>query len=208
MISTYQPYGNVAPFIHNNKRIVDEEGNRIVNLVLKAFISEESLSTAENVGTLEENDTTSLYLNTSLATKYIFHNSFLVPLLLEAEKVIREYFTDDELFLEAILNELLATKYTFHNSFETTKFIKNNSFLVPLLLEAEKVIREYFTDEELFLEVIHDAEDIDFEELIIFIHTNLSPKEALDRLDKIDEEWWIDASIKSKGKLNINIEFE
>ena len=167
MISTYQLSDNVASFIHNNKRIIDKEGNNIVNLVLRAFISEESLSTVEDVGTLEENDMISLYLNT-----------------------------------------LLATKYTFHNSFETTKFIKNNSFLVPLLLEAEKVIREYFTDDELFLEVIHDAEDIDFEELIIFIHTNLSPKEALDRLDKIDEEWWIDASIKSKGKLNINIEFE
>jgi len=106
------------------------------------------------------------------------------------------------------LNMILSAKYTFRNLFKVTEFIKNNPFLIPLLLDAEKNIGKYFLNNELFLEIVHDVEDPDFEELMIFIRTNLPPKEALDKLDRIDEEWWLDASLESKGKLNINIEFE
>jgi hypothetical protein len=104
---------------------------------------------------------------------------------------------------------LLEQRCLFRRRDEVIRFLKVYPFLVPLLLEACDKIAEYFAAfSGVVLEVITDPEAENDRELFAFIRTSLPPVEAFDGLDRLDEEWWLDASDKAKGKLCIHVEFE
>jgi len=103
---------------------------------------------------------------------------------------------------------LLNRIYTFRKPPEVSDFLSDNVYLVPLLVEAYGKIREYFPSAKLILEVVADPEADKEKELVIFIRTNLPPDEALDRLELLDRNWWLDASLDSDEKLCIHVEFE
>ena len=103
---------------------------------------------------------------------------------------------------------LLNRIYTFRKPSEVSDFLSDNVYLVPLLVEAYGKIREYFPSAKLILEVVADPEADKEKELVIFICTNLPPDEALDRLELLDRNWWLDASLDSGEKLCIHVEFE
>ncbi len=102
----------------------------------------------------------------------------------------------------------LEQLYTFRKPQQVSSFLQAHSFLVPLLFEAYIQIEQHFrSNPQVFLQVVTDPEAADDRELFIFIGTNLPPDEALDRLDRLDEEWWFDAMDSSKGGLCIDVEF-
>ena len=103
---------------------------------------------------------------------------------------------------------LLNRIYTFRKPSEVSDFLSDNVYLVPLLVEAYGKIREYFPSAKLILEVVADPEADKEKELVIFICTNLPPDEALDRLELLDRNWWLDASLDSIEKLCIHVEFK
>jgi hypothetical protein len=71
-----------------------------------------------------------------------------------------------------------------------------------------KPIRDYFPTETLFLEVMTDPDEVGEKELVIYICTGLKPEEAIEKLDRLDENWWLDASTISESKLLIQVEYE
>lgn len=98
--------------------------------------------------------------------------------------------------------------YAFRNRSEVIKFAVDNSFLLQPLCEAHEQIRNYFGNStQVFLEVVTDPEFADDQELAIFIRTNLSPDEAFERLEQIDDEWWLDVPPNVREKLCIDVEF-
>jgi len=109
----------------------------------------------------------------------------------------------------------LEQLYIFRGQTEVVQFLEAHPFLVPLLLEAYGKIKTYFSDAQLFLKVVADPEAIDdnletlddHKELVIFIATDLDPDKAIDRLNQLDENWWLDVSDQAEGKLNIHLEF-
>jgi hypothetical protein len=104
--------------------------------------------------------------------------------------------------------ETLKRIYTFQSGPEVVKFLNAEANLVPLLKEAYDEIRKYFPSAVLILDILIDPEATDEKELAILIRTSLHPDEALDRLDLLDEEWWLDASLDTGEKLSIHLEFE
>jgi hypothetical protein len=76
------------------------------------------------------------------------------------------------------------------------------------LVEAYDNIEAFFPSAELILEVVTDPEAKRDKELVVFIHTSLTPDEALDKLERLDRNWWLDASLDAGGKLCIHLEFE
>jgi hypothetical protein len=99
--------------------------------------------------------------------------------------------------------------YAFHRPLEVKEFLAAHPFLEPLLVEAYDKIGDYFGPQpDVVLEVVTDPEAIDDRELFVFIRTNLPPEEALDRLDRLDQEWWLDAADQADGKLCIHVEFK
>ncbi len=89
------------------------------------------------------------------------------------------------------------------------KFLAAHPFLEPLLVETYDKIGNYFGPQpEVVLEVVADPEADDDRELFTFIRTSLPPQEALEKLDQLDENWWLDAGDQADGKLCIHLEFK
>ena len=125
---------------------------------------------------------------------------FLVSLLIDSTSIIARA-SEPEI-------QLLERLYDFRGREEVLQFLDRYSFLVPLLFEAYSEIENYFElYPQVFLEVFTDPEAIDDRQLVAFIRTNLTPNEVLNRLDWLDEEWWLDNMDRARGKFCIDVEF-
>jgi hypothetical protein len=84
-----------------------------------------------------------------------------------------------------------------------------NPHLVPLLLEArEQVDRVFGSSAPIVLEVVENPEAADSSpELFAFIQTPLPVPAAREKLEQLDEEWWLDALPRAEGRLNIALEY-
>ncbi len=103
----------------------------------------------------------------------------------------------------------LEQLYIFRNRSEVIEFAVDNSFLLQPLHEACEQIRNYFGNSaQVVLEVITDPEFAEDRELVISIRTNIPPDEAFEKLEQIDDEWWLDIPANVRKKLCIDVEFE
>lgn len=73
------------------------------------------------------------------------------------------------------------------------------------MLEAKEHIIAYFPDSPLVLEYVPDPE-VDNYVLALYISTDFESEEAMDKLDQLYKDRWVDVSIQSQGKLCINVE--
>jgi len=111
-------------------------------------------------------------------------------------------------YIPRIEIRLLERLYIFREPKEVSRFLEDNPFLILLLLETYGQIERYFGPyPQVFLEIVTDPEASDNHELFALIYTSLTPDDALDRLDRLDRDWWLDASRTSQGKLCIDVEF-
>ncbi len=106
------------------------------------------------------------------------------------------------------MSELVERVYALRRPEEVSSFLQSNSFLIPLLFEARIHIERHFGwYAPAFLEVVSDPEAPDDRELYALIGTELPPGQALAKLERLDEQWWLDALPRAKGKLCIDLEF-
>jgi hypothetical protein len=103
----------------------------------------------------------------------------------------------------------LAARYAFRRPEEVLAYLCQYPNLIPILLEAAVVIPRYFgPDAPLILEVVIDPEsEIEARELLAIARVSLTPDEALARMDRLDEEWWLDRSPGGTGVLVLDFEF-
>lgn len=102
----------------------------------------------------------------------------------------------------------LRERYEFRNEATVEDFLGENPFLFDLLVKAHDKIREYFgSDVQAVSEMVKGFEADDDERLFVFIQTELSSDEALDRLDELYERWWLDALSGVRPKFSIDVEF-
>lgn len=105
--------------------------------------------------------------------------------------------------------ELLEQLYTFRRPEEVHRFVRADAFLVALLLDAYFQIAKHFGPQPyVILEVITDPEAENYSELFAFIRTSLPPDQALHKLHRFDDEWWLDEAARAEGKLCIHVEFQ
>ena len=100
----------------------------------------------------------------------------------------------------------LNKEYIFRNFEHTKEYISDYQFLIPTLLDCPVNIKKYFSNEKLFLEVITDPMDNE-ETLALYISTTLDAEKAVEKLETFDDEWWLEFSSKTFGKLVIDVEF-
>lgn len=113
---------------------------------------------------------------------------------------------DDKAISSSFFVELEKV-YFFKEKSQVIRFLNENSYLIPLLFDTAKVIEQYFPDYKPKLRYPVDQEVIDSTRLYIDIPTKYSPKEALDKLDKFEDNWWLENEYKGKGNLTLNVEF-
>lgn len=102
--------------------------------------------------------------------------------------------------------EILRQFYTLRNESEIINFTDDRPHLSAVLLEAFGKINEYFGyGVELILELTTDPDDEEARDLFVRIVPTVPFKDALQLLDKLDADWWLDISGRVHD-LNITLE--
>ena len=88
------------------------------------------------------------------------------------------------------------------------RFIRQHVALASLLVEAIDPLTQFFGPApRVSLRLVSDPEVEDWDELFAYIQVSVSPEEALERLRKLDEEWFLDRLDRAAGQFNFNLEF-
>ena len=107
-----------------------------------------------------------------------------------------------------LLSAWINHHFTLRQPSGIFRFIEEHSFLAPLQMETyDAVSRHFGAFPKIALDLVSDPEVPDRSELVAFIQTELSPDDALKRLDQLEEDWWLDALARSRQKFSINLEF-
>lgn len=94
------------------------------------------------------------------------------------------------------------------NEEEIKNFLNSHTSIIDYLYQAPAVIKGKFGDVKLNLELSFDPEFNDDEgELFLNIETNLGAREANDKLNEIDKEWFLLVARKDIGVFNLNLDF-
>jgi len=95
------------------------------------------------------------------------------------------------------------------NAAAVRHFLYAHPQLVEVLLDAHVYLQKHFgPDPQVILEVVSDPEVEDMDELFAYILTSLPVDEALARLNRLDEEWFLDQLDRVGGRLNFNLEVD
>lgn len=97
--------------------------------------------------------------------------------------------------------------YSFRDLTRVRTFLSKHAFLVTLLDAAHDITTRYFAPLSLALEVIADPDSTDDQQLVLFVVLQGTPAEAFAKLQRFDNEWWLDAMDEAKGRLCISLEF-
>ena len=87
-------------------------------------------------------------------------------------------------------------------------FLEDHPFLHCLLNEARWQIFKHFGDVTASIEVFRYQEVPCEEELVVYINVPFTVPEAMERLDALLEEWWIDNLDQAKGKMGFDLHFQ
>ncbi len=137
----------------------------------------------------------------------------LVGCYVPSDPYLASYDAHDEEFADVIpytdgLIARLHERYEFRDDAAVESYIEQHPSLSSVLTDAHDKIREYFgSDTHAVLDVIKDSEMDDHERLFVFVQTELSADDALDRLDELYEQWWLGALSAVRPKLSIDVEF-
>ena len=101
----------------------------------------------------------------------------------------------------------LEEMYSFRNKAAVQRFLQIHPHLIEIILEAYPYLVKHFgPNPQVMLEVVRDPEaEEDSEQLFAYILNSLPADEALKRLDKLDDEWFL-GQFDRVGKLfNFNL---
>jgi hypothetical protein len=108
---------------------------------------------------------------------------------------------------EAKLRQLQGF-YTILDAADVLHFVRTYPAAVDILAEARPYLERLFgPTPQVILEVTSDPVSEDSEELFGYIQTSLPVEEALDRLHRLDQEWFLALISRVRGRLNFNLDF-
>lgn len=101
---------------------------------------------------------------------------------------------------------LLDVPCHFPMTAEVSAFLAQHPRLWGLLEQATLKVTEIFGESAIARVELHCDPEEGYEELFVVITAALSPKEAMDRLRRLDEEWLLHALAEAQGQFNVTVE--
>jgi len=101
----------------------------------------------------------------------------------------------------------VEASYSFRDEEAVRHFLQTHPHLIEVLFEAQfHLLRHFGPDSQVTLEVFPGPESEGEKRLFAYIIIFLPVEEALTRLDKLDEEWFLNQSDRVDGLLNFSLE--
>jgi len=101
---------------------------------------------------------------------------------------------------------MLEEMYSLRDATAVRRFLQTYPHVVKVLLDAYPYLLKHFgPDSQVTLEVVSDPEVADWDQLFAYICTPLPVNEALARLHKLDEEWFLDQLDRIDDLFNFNL---
>ena len=105
------------------------------------------------------------------------------------------------------LAETLLAQFELRSGQQVSQYLGQYPFLLPLILEAEARIKSLFNPEtKTALEVTADPSD-GSTQLYLVIPTKLPAVTAYELFERLEREWWLEASARAQFRLNLVPEF-
>ncbi len=103
----------------------------------------------------------------------------------------------------------LERRTCFRDDMEVSLYLREQSDLVPVLLEALDELAVHFgPDTPIVLEVLTDPEEEDeTKTLSAIIRTTLEPKQVIALQRRFNHAWWREASFRTGDRLSFGVEY-
>ncbi len=109
--------------------------------------------------------------------------------------------------LAEVAPEPLRDRYEIRGE-EILAYLQGNSSLVPILVDIADTIPPYFgPDVTLALALVDDPEGDEGGEPFVFVRTRLPPADALARLRRFDEGWWLRVMASRATQVTVTLEY-
>lgn len=107
-----------------------------------------------------------------------------------------------------IVPELINAGYQMRDRLNVQRFLREHSFLLPLLYETIAKTPEYFPGAVVRLDLFQDPESEDVSEhLFVRIVSELEAREAYDKLRQLQSEWWLARLPEARGQMTIGLDY-
>lgn len=106
------------------------------------------------------------------------------------------------------LSPLVGLPFEIPDQRSVASYLRNHPDAKNALRHTYRALRTLFFDEPLRLEVYRDPEGEVGPKLAIYVETSEAPEEALSKLDKFDETFWLDHLDEYDTYLCINISYQ
>lgn len=141
----------------------------------------------------------SLLRKISGAGKYVFQRGTSLTSQAEQRETIPYFDVSLTLQVEIVLRKYDCTADDIRD------FLRESPELLGVLMEAPKQIEMYFGEAELGLKMSYDPED-GSKELFLVLRSAYSPEDAVERENRMIEEWFIGTLERTNGKLGLTEE--
>jgi hypothetical protein len=141
-----------------------------------------------------------------LVQKHAFLEKPFISALIDRGSAERSKFVPDFRALD-----VLKQNYVLRQEEEVAQFIQRHQSSFEILREAPAKIRKHFPvghNPQLVLSVFSDPEIVDYEQLSILIITKYDVEKAVEKLDILNESWWLDIPFEKKSRLCLDLEFD
>jgi len=102
----------------------------------------------------------------------------------------------------------IANLYHVADQNRVRNFLAWNEQLIAILVEAHEQIAQVFErNPEIDLEIVRDPEISNFNELFVYIRTDLGAEAALEKLHKFDDKWFLNIMDQTDNKLTFSLRF-
>lgn len=125
----------------------------------------------------------------------------------KSESATREKWSEVASPEQHILDYLKDKGCKIKNKVKVEKFLKEHPTVIGILKETPDIIEKYFEEADLVLELFQSREE-DYKELFLNIFTDLDLDSALEKLDKIDQNWLIPVVNKETVYFNLDVKFK
>lgn len=99
----------------------------------------------------------------------------------------------------------LQRRYQFRHYAAVAGYMRDRAVPMDFLFDIARELEAAFPDAPLFMEIVTDPEE-GTEHLLISAATDLPVREALDRLRRFDEAWWLANVDRAHGQVCVDIE--